>query len=253
MKILLANRAKGKGTGVNPTEQLIWSSRIPFESASRIPAVARAWAGALGGSRDYQRRSYLGLLLEFATVKALLRLGIGVYYPSSPAAWRKAQGQAADAVLIADGVQIECKNWGTYKVSPELVRREILSRFHGEGMKVIVISTLKGFTNESRQLLTGITVVEVGFKISEKNVLEAIKILECRLAAVFGVAVSRNMRKFGYLLDLVGVYRCDLSPTQSGVSGAPAGRLLALRGCVPRAGPCAGLGGATLKRPGGHN
>jgi hypothetical protein len=251
MKILQANVAKVKDRGVNPTESLVWSKNIPLESASRIPELARAWAGALGGSQGYRRRCYLGLLLEFAALRALMLLGIRAYYPSSPEAWRRAQGQAADAVLIAAGVQIECKNWGGYKVSPDLVQREVLPRFRGTGAKLLVISTMRGWTEAARRLLdeNGIAVLEVGFKISEKNVLEAVAILERRLAAIFGIAVSRNPRKLGYLLNHEGCSRVHLSPRHRGVQDGPARRVLSWLGCVPRAGPGESLVGAGLSAP----
>jgi len=98
-------------------------------------------------------------------------------------------------------LQFEAKNWGSYKVGPEVVREEVLPRFTG-GIPVLVISSLARWTSEARELLAerGILVLEIGFVVTPRNIGRAVAILKRKLALIFNITGLRFLQKFRYLL-----------------------------------------------------
>jgi len=104
-------------------------------------------------------------------------------------------GYGVDFTLLRSPPLIEVKNWsGKYLVTPELARREILTRFGQSDPQhrkpwVLAISKLWA-GSETRQLLAshGITIVEWGCQItshSKRRVKKSVKVLVNRLKALF--------------------------------------------------------------------
>jgi len=213
--------------------------------------VARAWAEELPDSR---RRCYKGLLLELATLVALRKLGLKPYYRADASAWARTLGKSCDLLLAGRKLrlQIETKNWRSYKVSPQLAEEEVLPRFsEGAGGKLLIVSAMKRWSPGARRLLAQhkILVLELGFVVTAANLGRAVAVLAQRLTAILGIYNAGNRHNFGYLLALRRPASSPvLSPPVFQVVGAGVRFPDGARGRGP---PRSGLGGAGLKRPEG--
>jgi len=109
-------------------------------------------------------------------------------------------GYGVDFTLLRSPPLIEVKNWsGKYPVTPELARREILTRFDQSDPQhrkpwVLAISKLWP-GRETRQLLAshGITIVEWGCQVtshSKRRIKKSVKVLVNRLKALFRFSFS---------------------------------------------------------------
>lgn len=220
--------------------QPLWSRQLALRLTPRtLPRIARAWSSRLP---DSKRKNYKGLLLEFALILALRRLGWTVHAASSPVAWFALRRGSADAVL-GNGLALEAKNWGSYKVSSQTVKDEVLPRFKGVTVKLLVISSLTRWTHEARALLDehGILPVQVGFQVTARSVGRAVEVLVMRLAEVLGLVRPQKGDFLRYLL--VPVLLFYSSPGWEG------GRLLSRLGGGARASPSPDLVGAGRSAP----
>jgi hypothetical protein len=164
----------------------LWGYAPPLP---RFPQAILRFAAEYAGGGKKNRK---GLLLEGAVLAALQRFGFAPLYAKSPEAWRWRRGHGPDVVLpFRKGtIELEVKNWGDYKVTPDVVREEVLSRFPGGAVRVLVISSLANWTLGALALLEehAIIPMEIGFPVLPATIGRAVAILEVRLSRLLGIS-----------------------------------------------------------------
>jgi hypothetical protein len=175
--------------------------KVPLSLPRFIPRLARAWADSKGIPN--KRKTFKGLTLEFALLSALVKLGFLAYAAPSPQAWLRRRGKSPDAILALRGSSVffECKNWNPgFKISAEVVKDEILSRFPGVPTRVLVISSTRRWTPEAKRLLKerGILVLDLGFAVSPRNLGKALAMLEHKLSLLFHLMRNHGAEFFEY-------------------------------------------------------
>jgi len=204
-----------------------------------IPRLAADWGRH---HRDFQ-----GLLLEFATYLALRRLRLSPWMPSSARAWQFRRGVGADVYESSSGCWMECKNWNPhYSIGPDKVEEEIASRFDhsGGGRRLLVISSLAGFTPGARERLRSIcdTVIQLGFTVEAENVGYAVWMLTRLLSEVLiGTFLSNSRYPRHRTLKL------SYPPQEEFVGDEPG--VWSCRG-PPSTGPPSGMGGVCVEMDG---
>jgi len=105
--------------------------------------------------RNLTTKQEKGRNLEMSVTAALLMLfGSAEYNPYDDEGYAKAQGKY-DHCIRRLRMFLEAKNWSKFVVTPSMVREEILSRYPKlrRITRVLIISTLEGFTPEALRLL----------------------------------------------------------------------------------------------------
>jgi hypothetical protein len=127
-----------------------------------------------------------GLILEFLTSLVLNLLGVKHRSnPFDPWEWKKRKGLGVDHETC--GTEIEDKNLSPhYHLTPFLAEKKIVSRFSESKDKLLVISMLNG-TPETLEILrkNGIDTLQVGFQVTEDNMIPAIIILAHKFSIHF--------------------------------------------------------------------
>jgi hypothetical protein len=135
----------------------------------------------------------------------LQRFGLTPLFARDPQAWRWRRGHGPDVILALrkGAIELEAKNWGDYRITPDVVRAEVLSRFPGEGaVRVLVISSLRNWTPGALALLDkhAIIPIEIGFPVLPANIGKAVAVIECRLGRLFGARMHGRPLKPRYFL-----------------------------------------------------
>jgi len=197
------------------------------------------------------KKNWRGLLLEGVVLAALQALRFSPLYAPTPEAWRWRRGHGPDVVLPLRKrtIAIEAKNWGGYKVTPDVVREEVLSRFSEGAVRVLVVSSLANWTTGAISLLDecAVIAIEIGFALTPATLGQAVAILEARLAQLLGISPKTRMHgrphELRYFLTVPP--SCMFLPLPE-VAGDGSVKPAGARVIGP---PMLGVVGAPLKRP----
>lgn len=133
-----------------------------------------------------------GLLLESAVAEAHKRLEQNVvsnFDDDLSLCWKDAQGLLPDHSI--NRTAIEDKNLSShYRKSKNLVRREINSRFANlapDANKMLIISTLEGFSSNAYKEIDADRVLTVGFKVTDANWQQTVEVLMLKLTLYYGI------------------------------------------------------------------